>query len=116
MYLCRIPINILYIIYVMLESKIIFNNLKSREQYIKENNAQKVLNKLKSKDLPKAKGLDCKNSQVGSYLSDDDIVELYGEDFNGILDQLGKGGMLVYKWNNENAWWQKKGDGVVRVQ
>jgi hypothetical protein len=99
--------------------------LTGREKLINENNAVKaemVLSKLNSKDLPEAEGLDCKNSQVGSYMSADEISELYGDEFGGILKHLGKDGMLVYCWGKETAWWQRKIDGdgddggLVRVE
>lgn len=99
--------------------------LTGREKFINENNAVKaemVLSKLSSKDLPEAEGLDCKNSQVGAYMSADEISELYGDEFGGILKHLGKDGMLVYCWGKETAWWQRKIDGdgddggLVRVE
>lgn len=96
--------------------------LTGREKYVTENNAhaQKVLDKLNTKDLPEAEGLDSKLSQVGSFISSDEIVELYGDDFEGILDRLGENGMLVYSWGNTTTWWQRKidsdGDGLVRVE
>lgn len=96
--------------------------LTGREQFVKESNAhaQKVLDKLNTKDLPEAEGFEYKASQVGSFISSDEIVELYGDDFEGILDRLGENGMLVYLLGNNTTWWQRKkdsdGDGLVRVE
>lgn len=93
--------------------------LSMRDKFLNENKAQKVLKQLNSGDLPEADGLDCKNSQVGSFISADEIVELYGDEYEGILDQLGKEGMLMYSWGNEHALWQRKkddeADGMVRI-
>lgn len=95
-------------------------NLTGRKQFVKESNAQEVLDKLNTKDLPEAEGLDSKVSQVGSFISSDEIVEIYGDDYEGILDRLGENGMLVYSWGDETTWWQRKsdsdGDGLVRVE
>lgn len=96
-------------------------HLTSREKYVNEsNNAQKVLKKLKASDLPEAEGFDDKNSQVGSFLSADNITALYGDDFEGIIDNMGDEGMLVYYWGGMHCLWQKKKDddgyeGLVRI-
>lgn len=99
-------------------------NMKSRGEYIKEDRAhtQKVLQDLNTDDLPQAEGFEGKTSQVGSYISADKIVELYGDEFEGILKDLGKEGMLVYCWGNETTWWKRKSNGgdddggLVRVE
>ena len=97
--------------------------LTGRQQYVNESkvtHAERVLKVLSTKDLPEADGLDCKNSQVGSFISSDEIVELYGDSYEGILDRLGDDGMLLHSWGDETAWWQKKkdedGEGLVRIE
>ena len=92
------------------------NHIISMSKFLKENHAEKVLRELKTDDLPEAEGLECQNSQVGAFIPDDEIIELYGDDCKEILDKLGKDGILVYYWSSENAWWKRKGDGLVRIK
>lgn len=76
---------------------------------------EKVIDKIPADELEQAEELGSK-SQIGSYIGFSTIVDLYGEEFQDVLDDMVEKSVLVHYWNDEMTIWQKKEDGLVRVK
>lgn len=77
--------------------------------------AQKVIDKIPADELESADDLE-KNNQIGSFIDAATILDVYGDDYQEVLDVLDDKGILVYSWNDSVTIWQKKEGGLVRIK
>lgn len=76
---------------------------------------EKVIDKIPADELESADDLE-KNNQIGSFIDAATILDVYGDDYQDVLDVLGDNGILVYSWNDSVTIWQKKEGGLVRIK
>lgn len=76
---------------------------------------EKVIDKIPADELEPADELG-KNSPIGSFIDEATILDVYGDEYQDILDVLGDKGVLVCSWNDSVTIWQKKEGGLVRIK
>lgn len=96
--------------------------LTSRDKWISENKARKVLDKIPTEDLPHCEQIDADHSKVGDFIDKKTFEETYDED-GAVLDELGDNGVLCYAFTNieTKTWWAIKNEkggisGLYRIK
>lgn len=80
----------------------------SRDNWLNENKAKNVIDKISSDNLPKCQ--DLQDSKVGDFIDKGTFQDLYDEDrtiWDGLSDDKG---ILCYSFNDVQSWWQIKKD------
>lgn len=89
--------------------------LTSRDNWISESKARKVLDKIPVEDLEEVEELG-EDSPVGSYITSSTVTKVYGDELGDVVNDLTEKSALVYYWDGNITLWSKKDDGLCRIK